>query len=135
VSALLENAGIANGDTVALYHRVLASDGSVFTPSEAFTIRLTRDTTLNVNTFDAATTFSVFPNPASDVLTINSNSNSQNVNIQLIDITGKQLYAKTLNMSNTAERVNISALEQGVYLLSINDMDSGKIITKRIVKK
>ncbi len=134
-SALLESAGIANGDTVVLYHRVLASDGSVFTPSEAFTITLTRDTTLNVNTFGEATTFSVFPNPASDVLTINSNSNSQNVNIQLFDITGKQLYAKALDMSNAVERVNISALEQGVYLLSINDIDSGKTITKRIVKR
>ncbi|WP_431107429.1 T9SS type A sorting domain-containing protein [Winogradskyella poriferorum] len=72
-------------------------------------------------------TISVFPNPARDVITITSHHSSVE-SLYLFDLTGK-LIIKTYGQ----EKLNISALNKGVYLLTINE-SSGKSFTKKIVK-
>lgn len=72
-------------------------------------------------------TISVFPNPARDVITITSHHSSVE-SLYLFDLTGK-LVIKTYEQ----EKLNISALNKGVYLLIINE-SSGKSFTKKIVK-
>ena len=135
VSTILENAGVLDGDTVTLYHRVLSSDGSVSTPSTPFTITITRDNTLSVNDFESEVNFSTYPNPAIDVVNIRNGSNqSFNVNIEMYDVTGKRVYSNTNVLNNTLQ-INVSSLETGMYLLNITNKDSNTSVTKRIIKK
>ncbi|MEL6194041.1 MAG: CHRD domain-containing protein [Bacteroidota bacterium] len=43
ISQLLESAGVANGDSIRLYHRVLSSDASVSTPGMGWVVNITRN--------------------------------------------------------------------------------------------
>ncbi|MDT0557319.1 T9SS type A sorting domain-containing protein [Ichthyenterobacterium sp. W332] len=71
-------------------------------------------------------TVEVFPNPAKDV--INIESVNELTNIELFSVLGKQVY------KGTNERtIDISNLNTGVYLLKLSN-DSGSV-TKRIVKE
>lgn len=69
----------------------------------------------------------VFPNPASDVLYITSDSGLQK-NVQLFDMTGKKVLEVT-----AASQVNISDLKTGVYVARITE--AGKTATRKIVVK
>ena len=69
----------------------------------------------------------IFPNPASDVLYITSNSGLQK-DIQLLDMTGK----KVINLTKVS-KVDISNLKTGVYVAKITE--AGKTATRKIVVK
>jgi len=73
----------------------------------------------------------VYPNPANDMITI-SHSSTKISNIQIFDITGKQV--KSLNISDNKQTIDISGLQQGLYLVSL--FDDKKIVSqqKLIVK-
>jgi len=78
----------------------------------------------------AATAFTVFPNPANDVINV-SNSNDVNVNkITVTDLNGRVV--KQVNYSNTTNiQVNVSDLSSGVYMMNI-DSDKGSSVQKVI---
>jgi Secretion system C-terminal sorting domain len=88
-------------------------------------------TTLNKKEF-GIDTFSVYPNPVKNIISI---SNSENINVKSIsisDLNGR--FIKTENFSNVSDiKVNVSDLSSGMYLLNINS-DQG-IVIKKIVKE
>jgi hypothetical protein len=62
---------------------------------------------------------SIYPNPATDDLTI-SNINSSIAEIEIIDITGKLI--KQLPINNVKEiKINISDLSNGIYIIRIGN--------------
>lgn len=69
---------------------------------------------------------SLYPNPSSDVLKINSTS-GQLFNLQLFDILGKKL--EEVNNSN---EIDISNLSKGTYFLKINLEDAS--VVKKVIK-
>ncbi len=79
---------------------------------------------------------SVYPNPASDELTINYQlEKSAVVNINLIDLQGKQhmvLHKETNAMRIQTESLNISHLPPGVYFLRLQA--GNDVVTKKVVK-
>lgn len=78
----------------------------------------------------AASTFSVFPNPANNVVTV-ANANALINAIALTDINGRTV--KSVKVGGVASTdVNISDLASGVYVMSISS-DKGTT-TKKIVK-
>lgn len=70
--------------------------------------------------------FNVFPNPVRDVLNIDSNIKVYSVFIY--DLTGKVVQQ---NSNDALNRIDISNLKSGIYLVQINDQK----ITKKIVKQ
>ncbi|KAA1247189.1 CHRD domain-containing protein [Aquimarina sp. RZ0] len=135
INTILENAGIAIGDSAILYHRVLASDGSVSTPSAPFTITITRDAILSVEEFENAANFSVYPNPANSIINLRSGLDQIfNVAIEIYDISGKRIYNNTSDLNSTLQ-INVSSFESGMYLLNITDKESNTTVTKRLIKK
>ncbi|MGX7666557.1 T9SS type A sorting domain-containing protein [Flavobacterium pedocola] len=73
----------------------------------------------------------VYPNPASDFVTIATTSNVQINNVQVLDINGRTV--KTQNFNGVAEgNINISDLNAGVYFMTI-DTNEGAT-TKKIIK-
>jgi len=77
-----------------------------------------------------ADNFKVYPNPASDFITI-SNSEANDFTIQIMDITGKIVKVENVNIASTT--LDVSNLNKGVYLLKIIQ-DSQSLVQKLIIK-
>lgn len=71
-------------------------------------------------------TFSVFPNPAKDFVTVSNVG--KGAEIGLYDITGKLLYSTKAN--GTSVTLNTSAYQNGVYVLRVNGQASKLLISK-----
>ena len=75
------------------------------------------------------TRFVVFPNPASNFININSNSNVAEFKFQLYDLNGRLI--KKGNLKNS-KKINISYLKSGVYMLKIYNSSLNQIV--KIIK-
>ncbi len=83
----------------------------------------------DIESGDAADlSFSIFPNPASDMVTLESGSQIESVAIY--SMTG----VKVLTKSVLDNKLNISELPQGTYLLEATDID-GKTNCSKLIKK
>lgn len=78
-----------------------------------------------------ASNFAVYPNPATNVLNINTKGSTSMNQIQLTDINGR--IVKTVNAAQVSEtQINIGDLNSGVYFLKISsDLGVG---TSKIIK-
>jgi len=73
----------------------------------------------------------LFPNPVKDKLTIMGMQNNSTVlNAKLVSITGKEIFKKQLNYSNT--KINMQSLATGIYFLDITATDGAKKVFKVI---
>ena len=79
------------------------------------------------------TVWSIYPNPANDFLKIVlSNNNPSQYSISFIDITGKELFSKTLN----SDTIDISLLTSGMYFVKLFNSKTGKLVgTQKFVKE
>lgn len=73
---------------------------------------------------------SIFPNPVSSVLRINT-SLSRIVGVKLFSINGKLF--KNLQFNSNQIRIDLNAFENGIYLLEIQTENT--VLTKKIIKK
>jgi hypothetical protein len=93
---------------------------------------------IGIETQTVDVNYSVFPNPAKDLINVNILSNkADDVQISLIDLTGKILSQSMLQLSgnipNTAQ-FSISNYSNGVYFVKINSSTIQKTIKVAIVK-
>jgi hypothetical protein len=134
VNAILSDAGVAVGESVTLYHRVIASDGSVSTASTIFTIELTRDPALSIDG-ESNVQFAVYPNPVHDILNIRIDAvQSTDLTIVLYDMSGRSLF-QTNTIEHDTLNIDFTTFNTGIYLLNIVDNTTKTVINKRIVKK
>ena len=75
-------------------------------------------TALSVDEFGIASQYSVFPNPANNMLSISVKKNFGEVKLSLIDINGRQVLSTTADLSGQVD-LDISALQTGLYILNI----------------
>lgn len=62
--------------------------------------------------------FTFYPSPASDVLNINSKSNSSITSVQITDLNGRTV--RTINTNGVANtQVNVADLSSGLYILNV----------------
>ncbi|MEL6987522.1 MAG: alpha-amylase family glycosyl hydrolase, partial [Bacteroidota bacterium] len=85
----------------------------------------------NVINLDVENDFlKVFPNPVQNVINIESkNSSLRNMQIELLDITGKQIFVSHGNLPMQISKPNVS---DGIYLLRLTDQE-GKIYLKKLI--
>lgn len=74
----------------------------------------------------------IFPNPFSDLIYIEGNS--KNYKIELWDLSGKSIYKKYCAARGEINSVDLSAIENGVYFLTIMDMNNKHYKTIKLVK-
>ncbi|MCX6294609.1 MAG: T9SS type A sorting domain-containing protein [Bacteroidetes bacterium] len=74
---------------------------------------------------------SIYPNPAKENITINFTSSSKNVSVRIYDATGRLV--KNIHIQSGENSINISELENGLYLLNLQDGNNS--VTKRFVKQ
>jgi len=89
---------------------------------------LVRSSLLNNNDFSTANTFVVYPNPASDELTIKSNGDVIS-SISIVDVVGKVLFAES-DLNSEIKNIDISSFSAGIYFVNINNN-----LTKKVIKK
>ena len=88
------------------------------------------DTLLGTKGVAAATSFSVFPNPATNLINVASADALVN-GVEIIDLNGRTV--KSVKFDGVSEaQVNISELSSGVYMMNVSS-DKGTT-TKKIVK-
>ncbi len=84
--------------------------------------------TLSTEAF-TATTFKVFPNPSTNGFVNISSPNAEAISVNVYDVLGKQV----LNNTITNNRLNVSSLNSGLYILKISQ--NGNSVTKKLVIK
>lgn len=79
----------------------------------------------------ASSKFTVYPNPASNVVTVTNDANIQIKKIKMVDLNGRTVKALNLN-GVTSSQITISDLNSGVYFMSIETTEG--TVTRKIVK-
>jgi hypothetical protein len=75
--------------------------------------------------------FEMYPNPASDKLTIQLPSGSDNATVEFYDYVGRLALTQKVTTSNN--KVNVNNLSTGIYLLKV--LSDDKIGTQKFIKK
>jgi hypothetical protein len=79
-------------------------------------------------------TFNLYPNPAKDKINISTiNTIEEEVEIQVVDITGKILKTETLNKGSQFISIRLDDLSSGIYLLQLKSKNG--LTQKRFVKE
>ncbi|WP_299884924.1 T9SS-dependent M36 family metallopeptidase [uncultured Lacinutrix sp.] len=89
-----------------------------FTMLPATDASLQNCTALSVDEFALNSQYSIYPNPANDILNIKVKKNFGEVTMSLTDINGRSVLSKTVNLSDETQ-LNIGALQSGMYILTI----------------
>ena len=126
VIRILDDQTVAQPFYASMIH--LIADGGTFSNGNALGIRI-NTSVANLDEI-ASADFSVYPNPASEVININA-SKSLNATISIVDLTGKVV--KTSSMNGLTTAVNTSGLNNGIYYVTITDGTS--IATEKVVIK
>jgi len=73
--------------------------------------------------------FVVYPNPAKNVLFFKINNNLS-YQIDIMDVFGKSIIQSQSNLTN---KIDISALSQGIYLVRFINKETQQIVTKKVI--
>lgn len=123
----------AAGDSCEYCHIIgIDSMGNVIRSTPGFMLNVINPSTVSVNDIANENTLSIYPNPASNNITINFTSTSKNNSIKIYDATGR-LIKNMGNIKSGENTINISELENGLYLLNYHDGNNPS--TKRFIKQ
>lgn len=86
---------------------------------------------LGVNTLKTPK-FSVFPNPAANIVTITNTDNRLVENVTITDLNGRKIKSIVFN-NVAAPQINIADLSAGVYMMTTT-LDNGMTGTNKIIK-
>lgn len=69
----------------------------------------------------------VYPNPANDFITVSLSNFQNNIELSILDITGKEITSQQLTQE--LEKIDLSSFQEGVYLLQIRTSEG--MVTKK----
>jgi len=75
--------------------------------------------------------FELFPNPASENVSIQISNSTENATVTFFNYLGKEVYSQKI--SNATQKISVSNLSSGVYIVKI--MSDGKTGIKKFIKK
>ena len=102
------------------------SQNIVISGTNGFTL-VKESSLLETSDFDSGN-FNLYPNPAKNNLTINSNKEPL-TQIEIFNVLGQKVL--NYNVSSTlSENINISSLNSGMYLVKINNLTTKRLIVK-----
>jgi len=98
---------------------------TIYNPAINTTINIVESSTLSSETFENVA-FTVYPNPAQNILNIKYNDFAMMKDAQIYDLSGKLLLSTTI-VDNS---INIDSLSTGSYILIIKDLNGKKYSIK-----
>ena len=91
------------------------------------------DSTTAVNPASKAESIAVYPNPASDQLTVNLNQSADaNFEVTVTDLKGRQVRSRQVNGAETLQ-MPVSSLKPGAYVVTVLDEDGGLMKYKKVL--
>ncbi|MGZ3899599.1 MAG: T9SS type A sorting domain-containing protein [Bacteroidia bacterium] len=81
----------------------------------------------------ASITVSLFPNPTNGILYLNGLKENSNYSISVYDLLGKCVLSKSIKNSYLSEKIDLSGLPEGAYLLTISS--GGKTFRTKVLKE
>ncbi len=108
------DANVASAATMSgsMYSMTRAGISS-FSPFAVFD----ENTTLSVDEIVARTNISLYPNPATDVINISVQGNSNDMNAEIYNVSGQVVYKAAVQNNSS---INISNLPDGMYYIKLN---------------
>lgn len=117
---------INNGGYGTGTYKLYLGDCTTFEDS----IELQINYTVGVKELNQTPSFSMYPNPANDLVSIQLN-NSKNGTVKIVDLVGNVVYSETISSSKT---LNTSEFKNGIYFVTIESegqrMTSRKLVVK-----
>ena len=101
---------------------------------EIDTVGLFDFTPSGVTNINSSVDFSVYPNPANDISTLQISSKStETITLNIVDMLGKVVYADEIKITSglNVKHINVSAFKTGIYF--VNTTIGDKIISKKLV--
>lgn len=91
--------------------------------------------TTGIDEQESINAYAIFPNPTeNNFVNVQFNSSSEEVALSIIDLTGKQVYNDIyFNQNNQNQQINLSGLNPGLYIISLESGNSR--ISKKLVIK
>lgn len=103
----------------------LCADDRIPIPTD-FCSSALRSKTANENNVAINESIKIFPNPTKDFLNI-SNVEGRNLSVEIYSTNGQQLISEQLNGS-TADRIDVSNLSLGIYIVRVRDLENAETI-------
>ena len=120
------------GNVDSLSFSLNSSDAGAFgvnTPT-FFAIDNFNDQTVSVDELSNELTFSIYPNPTKESVSVQLDNNANN--LQIIDIAGRVVITRN-NLSIGIHKLNLSDLNAGIYFIKISDENETKV--ERFIKQ
>lgn len=139
IDHLLGENDVMPGEEVTLYHRAIATDGSLMTPAPSSIVRLVRGTITSTNEQDLTDmNLSVRPNlvsSAAEARVIIENDRQERADLIVIDINGQVMNSQTVQLVNgvTDLPLNLNNLRPGIYFVQWLKPNGQSRLTKFIV--
>lgn len=122
IDTLLANAGVAQGDTITLYHRALAGDGSVLNAGAAVEVVLVRGTATGLPDTDLS--WSVYPNPATTQVMLEIDGRTGPGSIRIMNMSGQVVHSQLVRWNdNQRIAVPVQDFAAGLYMLELRGED------------
>jgi len=136
VDSILTSAGLGEGDTIMVFHRAIASDGSVITPAASSAVTLVKGvvTNLSQDIVDQFT-WSMYPSPTVTDLNLRLNSPVGGEGKVIInDLSGKILIDKDLEVRPGEQiySVGLQNISAGFYTIRVMVEDTHIAVDKFI---
>jgi hypothetical protein len=90
----------------------------------------------SIDDYQVYNEINVFPNPATDRVTIQTNEfeHAKSINVQIINLVGKTIYQQERRTSSSQIEIPVSGFDSGVYCLMISDNHNNMYHCKLIIK-
>lgn len=78
--------------------------------------------------------FIIRPNPFKDNISIDFKNNAHNLNVTVRNLTGKLIKETNLNSNNLSANFDLADLDEGIYIMSIEDNETHNVSHHKIIK-
>ena len=109
-------------------------NGTVGNPVYVPTLMTGLCATLSTDEFEQENVFTMYPNPAKDVVNLAYNLTDANATVEVFDLTGRLIQNVALNSVTGSSELNVSSYPAGVYLVLVKQgaevVSSSKLVVE-----
>ena len=109
-------------------------NGTVGNPVYVPTLMTGLCATLSTDEFQQENVFTMYPNPAKDLVTLDYNLTVTNATVSIYDVTGRLIHDVALNSFSGTNELHVSSYPAGVYLVLVKQGEAVVFSSKLVVE-